>query len=451
MRRTVTSPVLVLIGASYRTAPLPRREALALDSGAARALLARLAATDGICEAAVLSTCSRSEFYVVADGVEAALRGVTDAVRETRGCDLSPEAARAEPPSRHGPPSGPDEPRHAVGVQAGAGAARHLLRVASGIDSPILGDTQVLGQVKEAYALARESGTVGAVLHRLFETALRAGRRTRRETGIGQGSKSTAAAAADLVARSVAPLRERDVLVVGAGETASLTARHLAKRAPRSIVVANRTLGHAEALAREVGGRAVRFDAMRDALVNADVVVSATGSSAAVISSELLVEVMRARPSRPLLALDLAVPRDIEWQAAAVAGVTLHAIDGVQAEVSRHLRRSRGELPRVQAIVDEELDRFGEWLQTMEAADVIRAIRSRAEHARVRALDARFPSPSTAARARADRESRLAMNRLLHEPTLRLRALAGQPGGPARLAALREQLQAQPAGLRWPT
>ncbi len=468
MRRAVTMPLLVLIGVSYRTASLAGREALALDDESARALLARLVATHGIREAAVLFTCSRSEFYVVADDAATAVTRVRAIVRDTCGSDLVPTSGVVPATDVRRDPGSSDDHRRvqdcgaAVGdsrdlpqhgedcsafVQSGADAARHLLRVASGVDSPILGDAQVLGQVKQAYAIACAAGSAGAVLHRLFETALRAGKRTRHETGIGQGSTSTAAAAADLVAHSLAPMGERHVLVVGAGETASLVARHLAKRRPASIVVANRTLAHADALAREIGGRALRLDALREALESVDAVVSATSSPKAVISSEMLADVMHARPARPLLALDLAVPRDIEWQAAAIAGVTLHAIDGVQAEVSRRVAARSAQVPRVHAIVGEELGRFSAWLLTAQAADVIRAIRTRAERARLRALDAWFPDAASVDRVRADRATRLAVNRLLHAPMLRLRAMAGSADGAVQLSALREQLDVRTVDL----
>ncbi|HEX7086340.1 MAG TPA: glutamyl-tRNA reductase [Vicinamibacterales bacterium] len=421
---------LVLIGVAYHTASLAEREALALDRETARRLLARVAAAPGIRASACLTTCSRTELYLHADSRSAARRAATAAVREICGRALLTGRAAVRPGAPGSLPAF---------VRTGRSAVRHLLRVASGIDSPVLGDVQVLGQVKAAYATAREAGTTDAVINRLFETALRAGRRARRETGIGRGNTSAAAAAAALVARSAAPLSTRRVAVIGAGETAAIAARHLAKARPASLVILNRTLAHAETLAREVGGHARPLTALDAVLREADVVVSATSGPEPIVTAGLVVEVMRARPGRPLLAVDLAVPRDIEWQAGAVPGVRLYAIDEVQAEAAQQLTARAASVPDVERIVAGELARFAEWHAAHQAGHVIRVVRDRLARTLVRLAGER-PAQPPVEDQRAARESRRRLGRLLHGPTVRLRALALRPGGRERLASLRARL-----------
>lgn len=429
MRGAMSNTSLVLIGVAYHTAGLAEREALALDRDTARLLLRRVAAAPGIRGSACVTTCSRTELYLHADSPGAARRAATAAVREICGRRLLPGRV-AHPDVLGSVPAF---------VRTGRNVVRHLLRVAGGIDSPILGDVQVLGQVKAAYAAAREAGTTDAVINRLFETALRAGRRARRETGIGRGNTSAAAAAATLIARSAAPLSTRRVVVIGAGETAAIAARHLAKARPAALVIVNRTLAHAEALAREVGGRSLPLAALDAALRDADVVVSATSGPEPIVTAGQIVAMMRARAGRPLLAVDLAVPRDIEWQAGAVPGVTLYAIDDVQAEAAQQLTVRAASVPEVERIVAGEVARFGEWHAAHQAGHVIRAIRARLERTLQRVACER-PALPPVDNPRAERESRRRLGRLLHGPTVRLRALALRPGGRERLASLRARL-----------
>src|SRR5690606_9818847 len=229
----------------------------------------------------------------------------------------------------------------------------------------------------------------------------------------------------------------RRVAVIGAGETAAIAARHLAKAQPAALVILNRTPAHAETLAREVGGLARPLTALDAALRDADVIVSATSGPDPIVTADRIVEVMRDRGGRPLLAVDLAVPRDIEWQAGAVPGVRLYAIDDVQAEAARQLTARAASVPEVERIVDGELARFGEWHAAHQAGHVIRAVRARLERTLLRVGAGR---PAAVDDRRAARESRRRLGRLLHGPTVRLRALALRPDGRERLASLRARL-----------
>ncbi|HEY8534990.1 MAG TPA: glutamyl-tRNA reductase, partial [Vicinamibacterales bacterium] len=367
----MSDSVLVLIGVAYHTASLTEREALALDRRSARLLLRRLAEADGIRAAGCLGTCSRTELYLHADSVDAACQAAAAAVREIFGRVLRLPGSTA--------PSHGTSDSIAAFVEAGPDAVRHLLRVATGLDSPVLGDVQVLGQVKAAYAAAREAGTADAVIHRLFQIALHAGRRARRETGIGRGHTSMGAVAARLVARAAAPISTRRVAVVGAGETATIVARHVARARPADLIILNRTFAHADVLARQLGGRALPLAALDTILREVDVIVSATSSPAPILTGAQVADAMRARSDRPLLAVDLAVPRDIERQAGMIPGVRLHGIDDVQAEAMQRLTARAACVPDVERIVDEELAWFVEWRAAHEASRVIRIVRARLE------------------------------------------------------------------------
>jgi len=408
---------LLLVGVNHRTATLEEREALALREEEARAALVGLTGRGFVSEALVLSTCNRTEFYAVADAVDAADEQIRHAVLEIRQRDLL-----APGPHRY--------------MLTGAAAVRHLFRVACGLDSMVLGDVQILGQVKEAYARARQAGTAGVAIDRLFETALRAGKRARRETAIGAGTVSIASAAVDL-AELHGTVAGRQILIIGAGETARLAVRHVAERGPAAIVVANRDVPRAAAIAGSVGGRAVGLDGLAEALAAADVVVSATRAPMTLVSAALVRQGMSRRPDRPLLMIDLAVPRDIEPEACHVPGVTLHAVDSIQAVVGHGLGQRTAQVPSVERIIEDECGRFDAWWRGLEATPVLVALREHFERVRLEELE-RMRHASADERARADRLTRALINRLLHVPTLRLKSDATSDEGHRRLAAAQE-------------
>jgi glutamyl-tRNA reductase len=334
MRRAVDSPTLVVLRAPG-----------GVDAPPASALRVQ----PGVREAAVLATCHRTELYLVVDD-QLWRRGFSLAI-------TSPAIT-------------------GTAITTGTEAARHLFRVACGLDSPILVDGQVLGQVRRAYLAARQAGTTGPILNRLFETALCAGKRTRHGTALGRGATTTASAAAGLAERLAAGVAGRHVLIIGAGETAALAARHLARRHPAAIVIANRSPGRAEALAREVGGSAIGLDALRPALAAADIVVSATSRPGCVITADLLAQATAGRASRPMIAIDLAAPHDIEPACGAIPGVVLRDLSAVErgAETDRAARAAA--IPSVEAIVEDHLARFDAWRAGARAADGIRPVRA---------------------------------------------------------------------------
>lgn len=418
MRRAMTRPTLALVAVTRRHAGVADGSIVAAAHHDVSHLIARVRALDGVGEVAVLATCNRTEVYLVADHVSAAVARVRAIEPWRRGFN----AAHAD---RHD-------------TLTGTAAAEHLLRVACGLDSAILGDGQILGQVRQAYASARAARSTGPQLNRLFETALRAGKRARHETGLGRGATTTSSAAVEMVARLAGPLAERHVLVVGAGDTAKLAALHLARLRPAHVMVANRTHAHADAIAAKVGGTAIDLTGLAAALARADVVVSATSRQGTVISADLVRQVMAARSARPLLAVDLAMPCDIEALAGLVPGVTLLNLDRVQADASTNLALRQSSVPQVTTIVAEEARAFEAWRRGAVAADVIRALRARVDATRVRALDRSRRTDLD--HDALDRQTERLMNRLLHPTVMRLKTLAGTADGEARLSLWRAHL-----------
>jgi glutamyl-tRNA reductase len=413
---------LLALGVSHKTAPLELRERLALTEGKAVGVLGELVESSQVHEAAALSTCNRTELYLVAaDPVEAESTALGILAREA---DIRPTELLGRLYSLRG-----------------SDAASHLFSVTAGLDSMILGEVEIQGQVKRAYELALVEGATGAILNRLFRGALAAGKRARSETGISQKGLSIPSAAVELAQRALGDLTTRTVLLVGAGETAELTARALASRGVEAVFVANRHYDRAIGLAQRFGGRAVRIDELPEQLASADIVVSTTNSPHHIIERAELDLVMGGRDGRPLLCMDLAVPRDIDPACRDIQGVTLHDVDEVQAVVERNASGREAEARQAERILSAELERFERWLASLEVVPTVTALRERADEVVERVLAenaARWESLSDADRERVRTMARAIANRLLHEPTLRVKRSAEDDADYAYVHALRE-------------
>jgi glutamyl-tRNA reductase len=421
----MTGEVLAL-GASHKTAPLALRERLALPEGRAASTLRELTARESVREAVAISTCNRTELYLIAiDPVEA----------ENEALAVLSRQAEIRPTELVG----------SMYSLRGADAVRHLFSVAAGLDSMIVGEAEVQGQVKRAYELALVEGVTGPVSNRLFRDSLSAGKRVRSETGIGRSHVSIATVAVDLAEKSLGDLSRRRVLVIGAGENGELTAQALRERGVHTVFVANRRYDRAIGLAHRFGGEAVRFDDLPAELGRADIVVSCTSSPHQIFGREELEVVVEDRGRRPLVLIDIAVPRDIEPAVRDLcSGVTLFDMDDLQKEVARNLSVREAEAASAARIVAEESDRFGRWLETLDVVPTITALRERAEgivEQVLRENESRWESLSAADRDRVGVLARALVNRLLHEPTLRLKS--GEAGY-AHLHALRELFDLEP-------
>lgn len=400
---------LLVLGWNFRTAARDVRERVAFNPDEIRAGLKDLVGSGVVSEGVIVSTCHRSEIYGLSDAgfVEDSL---TRFVSEWRGLDAAEVAATGF-------------------LRSGEEAARHLFRVAAGLDSMALGESEVLGQVRQALRLAKEAGTTRAVLHRLFECAVAAGKRVRTETEIGMHPMSIPSIGFELAAKVFGGLSGRTILVIGAGETATLFARHAREAGVTDLRIANRTAARAEELAGAVGGRALAWSALEEELASADVVVGATASPGPVVRRGHVEAAMRSRRGKPMFFLDLAVPRDVEEDVAEVYNVFLHGVNDLEAVAyENRLRRSR-EVPRAETILEEELQRFLGWFENLSVVPTLADLRRR--FAELGDLEIGRAPAAERDKLRAFAEALEA--RLLHEP---LRRLKSEPDASRRLERL---------------
>lgn len=392
---------LLLVGTSHRHAPIAVREQLAAQAHGQR-LIEAVIAEDAVIEAVGLSTCNRCELYMVGSDPEA-----MRAAALRRLADYAHRSESAIEPLLY--------------VREGGDAAEHLFEVAGGLDSLVPGEAQILAQIRDAYASAFEWGSTGPVSNRLFHVALEAGKRVRHETAIGAGGGSVASVAAEVASERLGGIVGASVLVVGAGRVAELVAANLTARGAGRLAVANRDPDRAAALAARFGGTAIAWDDLAPAADEADVVVSSTAAPGHVITAGGLT------PGRTRLLIDLAMPRDIDPAAAGVEGTTIVDLDGLEAAVRRTLELRLGESGRARAIVAEQAAEFRAWMAALRVVPAITSLRDHAERIRaeeLRRMEQRWDALSPADRQRLDAMTRTMLNKLLHEPTVRLKELA---------------------------
>ncbi|WNG62621.1 glutamyl-tRNA reductase [Archangium gephyra] len=393
---------LLCIGLSYRTAPLTVRERLALPEDQQVELLRRLGQVPA--EALLISTCNRVELYLASPDVARARQQAREELRRL---------------------GGPEVLDHLYEHQ-GEAALTHLFRVASSLDSMVLGETQVLGQVKDALEHSQAAGTVHGELSRMFAAAFRCAKRVRTATAIGMAATSMASAAVALASKAWDGLGERTVLVVGAGEMSALAARHLRRAGVGRLVVVNRTLARAEALAAEVGGTARPLEELFTLLASADVVVSGTSSPVPLFTRENVAPVLEAR-QRPLVMVDLAVPRDIAPEVGSMKRVRVLDVDDIQRFVLENAAARAEEARKAEALVSEEVARFMRERAVRDGVPVLSRLRQHADAiARAeaeRTLSSLGDSLSEKQRKSVEAMARAIINKLLHEPTARLRAV----------------------------
>lgn len=396
---------LLAIGLNHQTAPLALRERVAMDGGQLPAALAALSAVPGVQEAALLSTCNRTEIYVqVADGQEA---GAAQWLAHHHG--LAP-ATLADYLYEH-------RDEHAV---------RHLFRVATGLDSLVLGEPQILGQVKDAWQAARSHRHLRTPLDRLFQQSFTVAKRVRTDTRIGAHPVSVAYAAVRLARQVFSELDRATVLLVGAGDTIELAARHLVDAKVKRLLVANRTLDHAQALASRHGGYALPLTELERHLPEADIVITATASREPVLRRSAVQAALKARRHRPMFLLDLAVPRDIEASVAELSDVYLYTVDDLEQVIEENRASRREAADQAQAIIDLQVEHFMAWWRAQGRQDALKALRSQGEAAREEAL-ARARDQLAAGKPAEEVMALLAhqlTNKLLHGPSTALRQAA---------------------------
>jgi len=326
---------LVCLGLNHRTAPVEVRERFAVGTTKLGEAAREIAAIEGVAEGVVISTCNRTEFYLASEDGGETLRRVEHQLAQSHGL-------------------GEDLGAHFYRQEKGA-AARHLCRVVSGLDSMVLGETEIFGQVKQAYQAALEAGTTGGVLNKVFQKSFSVGKKIRTETGIQEGATSIGNVAVDLAEKIFGHLKNSEVMILGAGEMSRLTAQALVSRGARSIFVTNRSYERAVELANDMGGSAVRFDEWQKVLERVDVVISSTGAPHAIIHREDVEKARRARKFRPLFFIDIAVPRDIDPAVGEIEEVYLYDIDTLEQLAEEARTRRLRQIEECERIIDAEL------------------------------------------------------------------------------------------------
>ena len=411
---------LLAVGLNHRTAPLPVRERVAFSREDLPLVLRDLTANTRVSEAAILSTCNRTELVCRIDDPDADV--VARWFREYHRLqpqDIDPYLYRH-----------PDQR-----------AVRHLLRVASGLDSMILGEPQILGQIKDAYFTACEAGTVGKHLNKLFEHTFSVAKQVRTDTAIGASPVSVAFAAVSLARQIFSSLSEHTALLIGAGATIELAARHLKENGIGRLIIANRTLTRAEMLVNEVQGKAITLEEIPSHLAQADIVISSTASPLPILGKGAVESAIRARRHRPILMVDIAVPRDIEPEVGELNDVYLYTVDDLQEIIDEGLQSRQQAALQAEDIIDTESTRFMGWLRSLEAVSTIRAFRDSIEAVREEELRKaeRMLRRGESAEEVIAQVTRALCNKLAHTPTVQLRR-AGFEGREDLLRTARELL-----------
>ncbi len=413
---------VVVIGANHRTAPLDLLEKMALDGERLEKYLTALSYRDHITEAVIVSTCNRTEIYVVAERFHDAYRDVRDLVSDLTYLP-------------------PDEFTDHLDVSWDADAVRHLFSVASGLDSVVIGEHEILGQVRTAWDAARELGTAGPQLNLLFRSALECGKRARTETAISRSVTSVSQAAVVMATERLGTIAGASVVVLGAGAMGRGMVNLVSDLSPASITVVNRSPERAAELASAVHGRSAVLDDLVSELAPADVLFSATGAPAALVSRADMELVMAARNGRPLLIVDIAVPRDIEPSIESIDGVELLDMVALQSLCDRGVAERRRELPAVELIIDHEIERWADRASSRQVAPLLAEMFGSADQVRLGELD-RF-APKLATMDPAQREivealTKSIVAKLIHPPTVQLKDAAGTARGDRLAAAMRD-------------
>ncbi len=404
---------IVVVGMSHRTAPVELRERLAYAAAEIKETLGRLPALDFIEEAALLSTCNRIEIYAASEKPEHAAQAIKEFLAKDR------------------PVSEDEIERHSY-LHVGSEAVKHLYGVSAGLDSMVLGEPQILGQVKDSYRAAVEAEATKVLLNKLFHRAFQAAKRVRTETNVGSYAVSVAATAVELAAKIFGELEECSTLLVGAGNMGELTAQHLIGAGVKNILVANRTFETGSELADRFDGEAVPFSELSAALARADIVIATTGAPQPIITHRMVNDAIKARKHKPIFLIDIAVPRDVEDKVDKLEGAYLYDIDDLQEITEQHRREREREAAVAGVIVAEEVAKFSAWQSTLDVVPTIVNLRSRFEDiARdeiKKALDA-LPEVGEKEKEAIESLAHNLVNKLLHEPTTMLKRCAENGDG----------------------
>ncbi|MFW5433668.1 glutamyl-tRNA reductase [Paenibacillus apiarius] len=404
---------IVVVGMNYRTAPVEIREKFALPESDWQEALLQLRQTKSVLECVMVSTCNRTELYVVVDRLHMCgyfIRSFMEQWFDIPRQQFTPYLYIYEDDQ----------------------AVEHLFRVTSGLDSMVIGETQILGQIRSAFLFAQKQGTTGTWFNTLFKQAITLAKRAHAETNINDNAVSVSYAAVELGKRIFGSFHGKKVLILGAGKMSELTVKHLYANGAAEVMVANRTLERAEQLAKQFNGRAGTLDNASLLLRDADIVISSTGAKDYILSAAEVEQAMKNRRSRPLFLIDIAVPRDLDPHIGDVSNVFLYDIDDLEGIVESNLAIRRKEAAKIEALIADELEAFHQWLKMLGVTPVIRALQSKAERIHQDTIESLFnklPDMSEREAKLIRRLTKSMLNQMMHDPILQIKELAAEKDG----------------------
>ncbi len=430
---------ILLLGLNYKTAPVEIREKFTFSDDSTPRALHLLSQTKSVLECVILGTCNRTEVYVVCDQLHTGRFYVRNFLAEWFGVDK-------------------ENFQQYLYLKENDEAIEHLMRVTCGLDSMVMGETQILGQVRNAFLLAQQCQTTGTVFNTLFKQAVTLAKRAHTETGINENAVSVSYAAIELGKKIFGSFHGKHVLILGAGKMSELTAKHLHTNGVSRVTVVNRTLERARTLASKFKGDACTMDRLADSLLAADIVISSTGATGYVVTKELLKPIMNQRKYRPLFMIDIAVPRDLDPDINELDNVYLYDIDDLEGIVASNLAERSREAERIEEMIAEEIVAFKNWFQTLGVVPLISALREKAFaiHAdAMRKIENKLPHLTEKELHIIRKHTRGIINQLLHDPVVRMKELAVQKSGSevleifAAMFALEEILERKEQEAAW--
>ena len=397
---------LLTVGINHRTAPLDVREKLWMSNDEIRKAVAALKGNP-FSECFIVSTCNRTEVYGTYD--------------DKGNAGAPPDANFLKDFLINFKAGGNAVAREHLYTMSATSAVNHLFKVASGIDSMVIGDIQILSQIKDGFNIASEEKATGNFLHRLLQSTYHVGKRTRTETTITEGAVSVSYAAVELANKIFSDLSKKSALLIGAGETGELTAKHLVGRGIGSLFVTNRTRSKAEELVVALGGKIVEFDALQQMLGQVDIVVSSIATQQFVVTRSDIQRAMKERSHKPLFIIDIGMPRNIDPEANKIENVFLHDMDGISGIIDQNMQKRKSEIPRVNEIILEELTEFYNWFNSLQVNPTIHDLRTHFEHVRHEEVEKHINRFSHKDRELVELVTKRIVNKLLHLPTTNLK------------------------------
>lgn len=403
---------LAVLGLNHNTAPVEVREKLAVDSGELAQMYAQIMANDRIYETMIISTCNRVEYYIVTDDFLCNIESVLEIVSEHCAMERN-------------------ELRKYTYIHCGEDSIRHIFRVACGLDSLVMGEPQIFGQVKDSFENSREHGGAGTFIKKLEEFTIKTTKKVRTHTGIGENPVSVSYAAVELASKIFGRLEDKHALIIGAGEMCELASRHLKTAGIGKITVTNRTYEKAQRLADEVDGNAVAFDSFKQILQQSDIVISSTGATELLVTAEDVREAMNHRRKKPMFFIDIAVPRDIDPQVGSLENVYVYDVDDLKAVVEANRKLREKEAVKAMEYIEAGIEGFYEWIESMKIVPVIIALRSQFEEtkeAELKRFSAKFKIEDKQELQKLEYLVSAYMNKILHTPLKNLKNVSAVKG-----------------------